>query len=320
MTDPTPALSRTIKAEAAAWLARLRSEDRGPEDEAAFRAWLAEDARHAAAFDLVTNAWEMVGGLTHEVAVDEPVERTGMSRRTVLAGVAAMVAVGSGYLYQRGAGADHYATQLGEQRRVTLADGSAVTLDTETEIRVAFHDDRREIELLRGRAHFDVAKDAARPFRVTAGGREVVAIGTAFDVARREDEVAVLLVEGRIAVRSPGVAAAYPRPGERIVIDRANAIHQERPDVQRATAWQVGRVIFDDQPLAAAVAEMNRYNRKPLVVTDAELGALRVSGTYSTGDSEAFARSIASLLPVAVHSTPQQILIEPLAQESEQSS
>ncbi|MGH6781448.1 MAG: FecR family protein [Sphingomonadaceae bacterium] len=319
MTGQTPALSRAIKAEAAAWLARLRSEERGPEDEVAFRAWLTEDARHAAAFDLVTGAWDMVGGLDREVEREER-ERPAMGRRAVLVGGVAALAAVSGALFWRNAASDAYATELGEQRRVTLADGSSVTLDTETEIRVAFAKDRREVELIRGRAHFDVAKDPARPFRVTAAGREVVAIGTAFDVARREDEVAVLLVEGRIAVRAEGATAAYPKPGERIVFGQRNAVRQERPDVQRATAWQEGRVIFDDQPLAAAVAEMNRYSRKPLVVADSELGTMRVSGTYSTGDAEAFARSIANLLPVAVRSTPQEILIEPMPQESEQAS
>lgn len=310
MQSRTLQIPRALKAEAASWLARLRNEERTALDEAAFQAWLAEDPLHAAAFDLVTNTWDAAGGL----GIADRFEPAMGRRKVLAAGLAAMVAISTITAWQWMSPLT-YETQLGEQRRIALTDGSSVTLDTQTLVRVSFTTNSRNVELVRGRAHFDVAKDANRPFRVNAAGREVVALGTAFDVARDGEKVAVLLVEGRIAVQpinaTAHTKAAFLKPGERIVYDPHNAIRQERPDIDRATAWQEGRAVFDNQPLAIAVAEMNRYSRRPLVVTDADLAAMRISGTYSTRDAEAFARSVANLLPAVVRSTAQEVYIEP---------
>ncbi len=302
--------SHAIRAEAAAWLARLRSEVRQPGDEAGFRAWLAEDMRHREAFDLVSAGWEAAGGLAGSRAVRAR-SRPAISRRALAMGGAAALASVAGAGLWRLVSAGSYATDVGEQRRIALDDGSTVILDTDTRIRVAFAADRRSIELLRGRAHFDVATDPLRPFRVRAGDRQVIAIGTAFDVARTEGRVAVVLVEGKVVVRpveaSPESATHLMSPGDRIVFGPARQAAEDHPDIAQVTAWQTGRAVFDDQSLAAAVAEMNRYTRRPIVVADASLATLRVSGVYSTGDSEAFARSVAELLRVRVELTSSRI-------------
>lgn len=315
MQSRTLLIPRALKAEAATWLARLRNEERSAADEAAFQAWLAEDPQHAAAFDLVTSIWDAAGGLGMKRTVAEQPEPVVGRRKVLAVGLAAVTAISAVALWHHMSPLT-YETQRGEQRRIALADGSSLTLDTETLVRVGFTADSRNVELVRGRAHFDVAKDANRPFRVSAAGREVVALGTAFDVARSGDEVAILLVEGRIAVQPVGAAtnakAAFLKPGERIVFDRRSAVRQERPDISRATAWQEGRAIFDNQPLAVAVAEMNRYSARPLVVVGDDLAAMRISGTYSTRDAEAFARSVANLLPAVVRSTAQEVFIEPI--------
>lgn len=309
-------IPRALKAEAATWLARLRNEERSAADEAAFQAWLAENPQNAAAFDLVTGTWDAAGGLvTTHMAAARPEPMIGR-RKMLAAGLAAVAVVSTTTIMWQRTSPVTYETQRGEQRRIALADGSSLTLDTETLIRVGFTAESRNIELVRGRAHFDVAKDPNRPFRVNAAGREVVALGTAFDVARNGEEVAILLVEGRVAVQPVGIAAnektAFLKPGERIVYARHNIVRQEHPDINRATAWQEGRATFDNQPLAIAVAEMNRYSRRPLVVADADLAAMRISGTYSTRDAEAFARSVTNLLPAVVRSTAQEVLIEPI--------
>lgn len=322
MPGRNPSLPYAVKAEAAAWLARLRALDCDQQDEMGFRAWLSADPRHVAAFNLISDTWEIAGGVTAaeppapRSAAPEPAVPASPRRRLVLAtvAVAAIAGLGGSIQWLRTA-PTYYATAKGEQRRIALVDGSTLMLDTDTEVRVLYSEDQREVDLLAGRAHFEVAKDAARPFRVRAGGREVVALGTAFDVSRRDDRVAVLLIEGKIAVRPTSAAKserpAFPRPGEELMFERDRPVRHEAMDMARAGAWREGRAIFDDQPLASAVAEMNRYNRRPLIVTDPALAATRISGTYDTGDAEAFARTVAHLLSADVVATPEAIRISP---------
>lgn len=310
-TDP---VRHRIKAEAAAWLARLRSEERRRADEAGFRAWLAEDARHAQAFERVTSAWEAAGAQAL-VRDARPVAIRFVRWRTLAFGATAVLALiaamGLGILH--GVSTDSYASGVGEQRRIALSDGSHVILDTETRIRVTLDEERRSVELLEGRAHFDVATDALRPFLVRAGDQQVIAVGTAFDVSRQGDQVSVVLLEGRIEVQAASVAAPpiarLASPGARISFRPAGAIVQDHADVAEVTAWQNGREVFEDQTLAAAVAEMNRYTRRPIVIADEALASRRISGVYSTGDPEAFARSVSILMPARVEFAPTQILL-----------
>ena len=304
-----------VRAQAAAWLARLRSEERGRDDEAGFRAWLAESERHRHAFDAVNTAWEVAGGLAADSALFvAPARREQRSRRAVLAGAAGLVAAVAGAGVWREAFAGTYATGVGEQRRVALADGSLVILDTDTRVRVRLGDHTRAVSLIQGRAHFDVAKDAARPFVVSAGGEQVTALGTAFDVERHADAVSVVLMHGRVAIRREDAAPSAPpttvlQPGDRVVVSTAAPPRHDRPDLARLTAWQSGRAVFDNEPVAQAVAEMNRYSRRPIVIADPAVGALRVSGVYSTGDTEAFARSLSTLLPVEVSVESERVTL-----------
>lgn len=299
---------KTINAQAAAWLARLHSEARLPADEAGFQAWVAEDDRHRAAFEKLTMMWDAATGDGHVAA------RPRVSRRAVLAGsvVAAVAAVGGGLMVLKNRGSQSFETALGEQRKVLLDDGTQLTMDTGTRLVVTMGDQRRAVDLLSGRAHFVVAKDSLRPFVVTAGDRQVVAVGTAFDVARDGDELSVTMVEGKVIVHQSGhsVRDRTLVAGDRLRLGRAPGdTKQDRPDVLVATAWQTGRAVFDNTPLNDAIVELNRYDRRQLVITDPAVGDLRISGSYETGASEAFASSVAELLPVEVSHQSGKIVL-----------
>lgn len=292
-----------VRAQAAAWLARLRSEARGPQDEAGFRAWLAESEAHRQAFDRLNTVWEAAGALPRE-----PRRRRVESRRAVMASLAAMVVgVGSVGVW-RAATAGTYATAVGEQRRVALDDGSMIILDTNSKVRVDLGADRREIELIRGRAHFEVVRDPRRPFVVQAAGRQVVAGGTAFEVTRDQGEVCVVVTKGEVAVFDPKVAGRQTvARGARVTLTDEGP-RLDKPDLVRVTAWRQGRAVFENDTLADAVAEMNRYSRRPIVV-EGEAADMRVSGVYSTGDTEAFAKSLATLLPLEVTLASDQVTL-----------
>ena len=168
-------------------------------------------------------------------------------------------------------------------------------------MRSIFSRERRALELLTGQAHFDVAKDPARPFIVTAGDKQVIAVGTAFDVSRELGVTSVMLTEGKIVVRQDGAAHAFDQtlsPGDRLIFQPDTRVRQDRPNIAAATAWQTGQVVFDDVPLSEAVEHMNRYESKPIVIADPAVGSMHISGAYKSGNADAFVKSVSILLPV----------------------
>ena len=206
-----------------------------------------------------------------------------------------------------------YSTSVGEQRRIALADGSLMMLDSDTSLRVRLSSARRSVILDRGRAHFEVAKDPMRPFVVRAAERQVVAVGTAFDVTRAEGDVTVLLVEGRVAVEPtmnlPNERRSMMVPGDRMTFAASGEGRRDRPDMAKLTAWHNGQLVFDRDTLASAVAQMNRYSRRPLLIGDRAVGGLLISGIYSAGDVEAFATSVSVVLPVEVQARPSGLTL-----------
>jgi transmembrane sensor len=323
-----PSSKLAVRTEAAVWLARLRSEVRTQADEIGFQDWLAADHRHRQAFDAATAVFEAAGAVSYSGQEQAPAkDRRVRTRRTVLVGGGVLALTGLG-----GVGILHWAlapvveTQIGEQRSFALPDGSKVILDTHSLVKVAFTDDHRRIDLVSGRAHFDVAKDPTRPFIVRSGGREVIAIGTAFDVSHENGSTSVVLVEGRVLVRLTAPGAKMPAgpsdgqlmaPGDRLIFTAASVTaHKDRPDLMREIAWQSGRIIFEDDTLQSAATELNRYTRQQLVIADQQAAAMRISGVFRTGDPVTFARSVALLLPVTVAADGNQIVLQSRAQSA----
>jgi transmembrane sensor len=180
-------------------------------------------------------------------------------------------------------------TRVGETRALKLSDGSRLVLDSISRARLAFTASARDIELLEGQAHFEVAKDPRRPFRVRTKAAEVVAIGTMFDVAATAAHTTVTLIEGRVNVRSiPNSARGLEvlTPGQQLDIASDGRILGVATDVkiENVTAWQRGTIVIDDLPLPEALAVMNRYSPKRLVVLGPTLQTRRVSGVFRIGD------------------------------------
>ena len=211
-----------------------------------------------------------------------------------------------------------YVTDVAETRIVTLADNSRISLDAATQVSVSYTAAARDITLLAGQAHFDVAKDATRPFRVTAGDRTVVAIGTAFNIEMIGDEVLVTLLEGEVVVtdaRSPKVSAPSEEgdyatlassstpvklePGQQLLAVRDNALRIDAaPNIEKTTAWRQGKVFLEEDILSVAVARMNRYSRISLVVADDSLNVLEVGGIFNAGDTDAFIEALEAAFPI----------------------
>ena len=321
MSAQTPVPSREVRAEAAAWLARLHAEDRDSADEAAFRTWLNADPSHALAFEAVDRTWSDVGGLSSlkTVRTDlrlglgrEPVrESAQVSRRLLVAGVGLLAVTGGSTMFWRSAAARVYETEVGEQKHVALDDGSQLFLDARTRISVAFSETERTVDLQYGRANFRVVPDSKRPFVVEAAERRIVASRCNFDVRCEGGQVQVVLIHGEADVKpasaAPEVQGETLRSGERLVASN-DVERRDKPDLTRVLAWQTGYEMFDKEELADAVEEMNRYSTQRLQV-DPSVASLKVSGVYRVGDNAAFARSLAKLLPLIVQEDGDSLIL-----------
>jgi len=288
-----------VDGEAEAWMARLMAPDCTPADRAAFEDWLAQAPQNLEAWLEI----ERVQALSAQLRSDEMLRAAVRAiRRTparpfrawVPAAAAAMLVVAVatiwwGYQPETAAVPQHYATAMGEQSEVTLADGTVVLLDTGTQLTATFDSRERVVELARGRAQFVVGHDAQRPFLVKAGLGTVRDIGTTFQVARDDGAVDVGLLEGRVDVRAKNDrAVATLSPGEQVRVDAAGRIGPKAPlDVASARAWPQGDLVFKQRRLDELLAEMNRYSKQQVRLADPALGGLTVSGVFHAGDQDA---------------------------------
>jgi transmembrane sensor len=212
-----------------------------------------------------------------------------------------------------------YATMTGERRSVALFDGSRMLLDSDTEVSVHYSDGARALTLRRGRARFDVAHDATRPFTVAAGNEAIIAVGTSFDVEDRGAQTLVTVSQGHVLVKDRG-ADHGNRPcateatslvsGDQMVAFRTCAHIVNRVNIDVETAWEKGHLLFRAVPLADAVLQVNRYTDQPITV-DASVARLRISGAFNSGDIGAFVNAITRYFPVsAIHDTDGNITLK----------
>jgi transmembrane sensor len=308
--------------QAADWFAIKRSGKMTAEDLHALQTWLTASPDHAAAYQEVAGAWDVLGAMRSDPEILAVREEARAARPrgwraarsgAVAASLAVAVLGGWSVLGSNGfvpapmiltGGEQTFRTGLGQTATVRLRDGSVVTLDTNTVVRARETDHRRMLRLARGQAYFKVAKDKSRPFTVAAGDKLVTATGTAFSVRLDKQAVEVTLVEGHVRVEA--AAPAVPRvrgaprfteatemkAGSKLVAAPDRNWTLDRVDTGKATSWLEGQLIFEDRPLAEAAAELNRYSTKKIVIRDASIGGAPIVSVVKAGDVEGFVRSV----------------------------
>jgi transmembrane sensor len=315
-----------VREQAALWLARL-DKGLGSEERAELRAWLAEDPSHRNAFLELASLWDeldVLAELSELFPLEQPVRAVPHRGRWLLAGSAAVLVVAAlvGYelrftieeqVADQGNRVETFETTVGGHATQQLSDGSVITLNTDTEIGVAFVEQSRDVYLRRGEAHFDVAH-AAQPFRVHVGNQTLEAVGTAFNVHLRPDgDVELTVTEGSVRV-TKGTQADLPagaRPelrsaqaplapafdatvveGELAILDESAASGGAQPQIMRLEpadmdariAWQRGMLIFRGEPLPQMLDEIARYTTAEFVLAGDELNDVRVGGYFRAGD------------------------------------
>ncbi|MDX9873877.1 MAG: FecR domain-containing protein [Spongiibacteraceae bacterium] len=311
----------TVEDEAAYWYVRLTADDLTAAERRAFERWRQADSVHALTYQRIAR-----GNAIAESVLDHPelqalaaaasaasaADSVHSRRRSMhwLQAIAATLVVTAGVLWVAEGGwlgsptgdmaapqVLSYDTGRGERSKVQLSDGTRVTLNTDSQIQVAYAADARAVTLVRGQAYFSVASDANRPFQVDAGGQRVVALGTAFDV-RLEDEAAlrVTLVEGRVAVHDRSAVPAdvgepltlpgalVLEPGQQLIVGTDGKAQVSAVPLDEVTSWRDGRLVFRNRPLPEVVTEMNRYTARQLYLDDdPRLGSVVISGVFDAG-------------------------------------
>jgi transmembrane sensor len=338
---------------AAAWLVRRDREEWNDADQAEFHAWLSASTAHRVAFIRLQAAWQQAGrlkalaaGMTKNGAL-LPSDRPGTLlpakseaplsrdenldaevaardtqrlrirvRRMMGASVAAVclaaVVVGwVAWLHQGTA----YRTAIGGIAAISMKDGSTVTLNTNSDIRVALSETERRVDLERGEAFFEVAKDHNRPFIVRVGDQRVIAVGTKFSVRREPNHVRVIVTEGRVRVEHsephhPAEVALISAGGV-AVVGVAGVLVQDKSlsDAEERLSWRQGIVVFRETLLSDAVAEFNRYNTRQIYIEDSVLGSMRIGGHFRTHNAEGFVRLLADAFPIRVEDNGSRIVL-----------
>ncbi|MCG3171493.1 MAG: hypothetical protein CALGDGBN_03115 [Pseudomonadales bacterium] len=307
-----------IETEAAAWVVRIDGAELGNRDREQLNAWLAEDARHRAAFERLATVWGKLDCLEllaeiiplprkqSRLRVGDP-EWFGWRRNAGLFALGCVFAVGLVFAGRQGllswvlpGGSvveSVYQTRTGEQSRILLGDGSKVMLNTRSEVRVRIDDRQRAVYLSTGEAFFEVAPNPRVPFVVYAGHGAVRAVGTGFNVRIMEQSVEVTVTEGSVSVST----RQAPRPDE--VTVRAGgaaryARQVETPDypsgehIERRVAWTGGKWAFDGQTLEEVVKDIGRYTNQRLQIIDPRIEHIRIGGYFDVGEIEPFLEAL----------------------------
>lgn len=236
-----------------------------------------------------------------------------------LAAAVALVAVG--LMWRAGHSGVSYSTPIGVTASVPMKDGSLVMLNTDSKIRLLVTDTLRSVELERGEAFLEVAKDSSRPFVVNAGSRRIVVLGTQFSVRRDGEALRVAVTEGKVRLESTASASSAARhasdtsaahgdaagngaylleAGGVARADAAGVLVQSKAlsEVQEALSWRTGFLIFRDIDLAQAVAEFNRYSERKIVIRDRAVAAIRLNGRFRANNFPAFIRLLEDGFPI----------------------
>lgn len=307
-----------LREQAVHWYVERMSGEMTLEDERRFLDWINQSSTHHKAFHSVDRAWRIAGSAKNDpvllrtpTRLEDPVledeleqseypapVRVAPSRWRLFGMVASfllVVGIGSSALTHfligdRELPLQAFQTETGQRTTITLPDGSVVTLDSETAMRYRDTPKERHAELLRGRAFFKVASNPSRPFIVSANGKRVRAIGTAFEVSMIGREMTVVLAEGKVRVeevRKPANGTDMT-PGRQLVINSERRWTLSNVDVKKETGWTEGRLIFMHDPLSKAIAEVNLYSTRKLTFKDGTIPDTEIIGVFSAGDVESF--------------------------------
>jgi transmembrane sensor len=308
-----------VQFSASEWLERRERGDWNNRDQEEFDTWLAASPAHLIAYIRVEDIWNRANRLS---ALNRPERKNGeiLKRWVSVERVAAIFAVvilsGIGvnaYLFAPSKAV--YATGIGQQRVLSLADGSKIELNTNTMMRIAVSDLGKTVTLEHGEAYFDIKHDTNRVFAVQVGTSRVVDLGTKFLISRNSDQTRVSVFEGRAQFQLTAAGTSKRSvvlvPGDVVTTVAGKVVLEKVSSVVLTDdlAWRRGELAFHFTTLAAAVTEFNRYNQKKLVIESPEVARMEIGGTFGLHDVAGFSRQVRQLLGVRVDDRGDDIVL-----------
>ena len=327
--------------QAVRWLAYLYSGEATNEGRAKFSSWLDQSTTNVVAYRNLEQIWRnMAFAGVHSIfsagasdqrsasnIVDLESRASSFSSRSGRRGaITAMMAVAASLVLALGIWhlgffdtptVQTYRTAVGQIRTVSFSDGTRVTLAADSTIRATFSKRRRGVELLDGRAWFDVASNPAKPFTVIAAATHIQVVGTQFDVDRASAGVRVSVARGIVrvvplagrALRNDGVRLIA---GQRVVSAVDGRIGPiERFDPANAALWRTGLLIYRDARLSDVVAEVNRYRVDKIVLANGNLGDMKITMAVRADQTDTLLSGLEATAPLQIDRTPSRARIRP---------
>ena len=348
--------SKEIEAQAALWIMRAEDNDMSAAQQQEFQTWLISSYKHREAYTKLAALWGSLDILEelndHAAAVDHQqspkntaktsgptlwerltglrpfITARALSARafsvSAFATIALIGILGLSYQIINNLNQLHqgsYITALGEQQTINLPDGSAIQINTNSQVDVTYTETARIIRLVSGEAYFDVAPNKQKPFSVYAGNGVVTAVGTAFSVFLNNEKIDVIVEEGSVALASRpsgsnlsetnSIAQANSQPqaplgvitaGQKAIFEKTvESLDMVAPaTIQRKLSWRQGRLAFAGEPLAEVVASVSRYTDVTIDIDDPSLRELPIAGSFNVGEVDAMIEALEIMIDLRI--------------------
>lgn len=330
-----------LEQEAAAWIAKIDKYsdpdareidvDAFAERDEGFASWLQSSPSHRVALLRLTSVWqrthrlralrssqrETIGLQPMQLKVKSLLSNKGIIGFAVAASIALAFILGNVALFDKAAPYKAFETVKGGLELVPLADGSKISLNSDTKLSAGITTTERIVILERGEAFFDIAPDDQKPFKIIAGTQVIKVIGTKFAVHRRPLGVEVIVEEGEVQVSTlntpqddvptrliAGDIAKTESKNGSLLVEK-----KDRLSLERELSWRQGYLSFDQTSLSDAAFEFNRYNKLELAINDPEVAAIQISGRFRADNVEAFVRLITEGSALRAHKSEEKITI-----------
>ncbi len=324
MTDQSPPQSPedqdTVAEQAMTWFVRMRAESVSPAERMQFQAWYQADPLHRQAYAETAAFWDdadfndLLGKAALSPQAQRPVSppspRTFRLPAPLLAVAAGIALAAIIYRPTLSCWQADYCTAVGEIKTVQLADGSQVTLNSASAIRVDVGNGLRHVRLEHGEVFFDVQRDTQHPFLVDAHYSNTRVLGTRFVVREDSRSDSVTVISGVVEVSRDRQKPAILQANDSITVDAERSGEIRQVTATAATAWLKGGVTFDNAPLGEVIAEIGRYRHGSVLINNAALKNLKVSGRFDITDTDKALNSLQQTLPIRIYRvTPWLVVI-----------
>jgi transmembrane sensor len=313
MTQPNLA---QIEQQAMLWQARLSSDLCPEADRIEFQQWLQQSPAHQKAWQDINQFWSSLDTINLDDLVEQKTHNRQFIKfksrpvKTALALAASLLLALGLFLPKINYYLADYNVAAGQQKQITLSDGSSILLNTNSAFSVSFNQQQRLITLHQGEAFFQVAADKTRPFIVQTSAGQVRALGTAFDVKQQDQQTQVIVFEHAVSITTTqGLRLEKLQTAEQLKFSADSLQTASKVNLQRAAPWHQQRMVFQDKALVDVVAELNRYRSGKIICLNDSIKNLPITGVFGIADTELALQAIEQSLPVRITRITDQLIL-----------